>query len=104
MNGFQVFVVVPRRWKSRQEEGRIAEQQEELEEEKRRRRRVGEDEVDDENNKKEKKEEEEDNHEPASLGPRSLNGGTRFCYSFLTTTTFTLQRHKLFNILMVVLF
>ena len=58
--------------------------------------------VDDENNKKEK--EEEDNHEPASLGPRSLNGGTRFCYSFLTTTTFTLQRHKLFNILMVVLF
>ena len=73
-NGFQVFVVVPRRWKSRQEEGRIAEQQEELEAEKRRRR--GEDEVDDENNKKEK-EEEENNHEPASLGPRSLNGGTR---------------------------
>ena len=72
-NGFQVFVVVPRRWKSRQEEGRIAEQQEELEAEKRRRR--GEDEVDDENNKKEK-EEEENNHEP-SLGPRSLNGGTR---------------------------
>ena len=72
-NVFQVFVVVPRRWKSRQEEGRIAEQQEELEAEKRRRR--GEDEVD-ENNKKEE-EEEENHHEPTSLGPRSLNGGTR---------------------------
>ena len=70
---FQVFVVVPRRWRSRQEEGRIAEQQEELEAEKRRRR--GEDEVD-ENNKKEE-EEEENHHEPTSLGPRSLNGGTR---------------------------
>ena len=72
---FQVFVVVPRRWRSRQEEGRIAEQQEELEEEKRRRRSQV-DEVDEDNNRKEAMEH-ENNHEPTSLGPRSLNGGTR---------------------------